>query len=129
MDLNDALSQFDDVEANLARIEKVLTEYDALVPEGVVFAAGTPEGLRADELAASYDELVVATCRRLPDELRPGAEARRGLEWAVVIKERRRTGAARAHQRRRRRPGRGGSSTNSRGPVRTRGADATLDVR
>ena len=58
MDLNDALSQFDTVEANLARIEKILTEYDALVPEGIVFAAGALEGLRADELAASYDELV-----------------------------------------------------------------------
>src|SRR3954454_6489295 len=54
MDLNETLNRFDAIEANLARIERVLEEYDSLVPQGIVFTAGSPEGLRGDaELSAS----------------------------------------------------------------------------
>lgn len=60
MDLNEALRQFDVVDANLGRLDKVLVEYEALIPAGISFIAGTPEGLRADELMASYRELVAS---------------------------------------------------------------------
>lgn len=58
MDLNETLNRFDAIEANLARVDRVLEEYEALVPEGIVFTTGSPEGLRADELLAAYAELV-----------------------------------------------------------------------
>ena len=57
MDLDEALNRFDAIEANLARLEKALEEYDALVPEGIVFTTGAPEGLRGDELLAAFAEL------------------------------------------------------------------------
>jgi hypothetical protein len=60
VDLDAALRQFDVVEANLGRVEKVLAEYEALVPAGISFTAGSPEGLRADELVASYGELIAS---------------------------------------------------------------------
>lgn len=58
VDLDTALSRFDVVETNLSRLEKVIEEYEGLVPEGISFTAGSPEGLRADELRAAYDEIV-----------------------------------------------------------------------
>lgn len=60
MDLYETLNRFDAIEANLARIDKVLEEYDALVPERIVFTTGSPEGLRADELLAAYAELLTS---------------------------------------------------------------------
>jgi restriction endonuclease len=58
VDLNTALSRFDVVETNLSRLEKVIEDYDELVPDGISFTAGSPEGLRADELRAAYAEIL-----------------------------------------------------------------------
>lgn len=58
VDLNDALRQFDVVETNLGRLERVIADYEALIPEGIVFTAGSPEGLKADELASAFKALV-----------------------------------------------------------------------
>lgn len=60
MDLNDALKQFDAVETNLARLDKVMESYEALIPAGISFTAGSPEGLRADELQEVFRDLVAS---------------------------------------------------------------------
>ncbi len=60
MDLNDALKQFDAVETNLARLDAVVESYDALIPGGISFTAGSPEGLRADELQESFRDLAAS---------------------------------------------------------------------
>lgn len=60
MDLNDALKQFDAVETNLARLDKVMESYEALIPPGISFTAGSPEGLRADELQGAFRDLVAS---------------------------------------------------------------------
>lgn len=60
MDLNDALKRFDAVETNLARLDRVIEDYEALIPPGISFASGSPEGIRADELRAAFNDLVAA---------------------------------------------------------------------
>ncbi len=60
MELNDALKRFDAVETNLARLDKVFESYEALIPAGISFAAGSPEGIRADELQTAFQDLVAS---------------------------------------------------------------------
>jgi hypothetical protein len=54
MDLERALEQFDAVEANLRRLEKVWEEMGQLIPDGVAFFGNSPEALRFAELQRSY---------------------------------------------------------------------------
>lgn len=60
LDLEDALGQFDAVEANLRRLEKIWGEMLSLLPEGVSFADPTLEGRRYLELSRSYSAIVAA---------------------------------------------------------------------
>jgi hypothetical protein len=60
VDLNDALKRFDAVETNLVRLDKVIEDYEALIPPGISFASGSPEGIRADELQAAFGDLVAS---------------------------------------------------------------------
>jgi len=57
VDLNNALGQFDAIEANLARLDGVLARYEQLVPSGIVFAAGSAEEVQADDLRAAFVEI------------------------------------------------------------------------
>lgn len=57
MDLDHALKQFDLVEANLAKLEKVLERMTALIPSGVAFMDGSPEDREYRELGRTYDEI------------------------------------------------------------------------
>jgi hypothetical protein len=58
MDLNDTLGQFDAVEANLHRLEKVWEEMVSLIPDGLVFIGGSPEGIRYETLRRAFADLV-----------------------------------------------------------------------
>ncbi len=48
-DLDAALRQFEAVEANLARLEKLWEEIVALIPKGIAFASGGAEGIAYEE--------------------------------------------------------------------------------
>ncbi len=58
MDLEQALEQFDAVEANLRRLEKVWEEMRQLVPDGVAFLGGSPEARRYNELKHAYQSII-----------------------------------------------------------------------
>ncbi|WP_330340928.1 restriction endonuclease [Streptomyces sp. NBC_00557] len=58
MDLEQALEQFDAVDANLRRLEKVWEELRQLVPDGVVFAGGSPEDRRYQDLCRAYRQIL-----------------------------------------------------------------------
>ena len=58
MDLEEALEQFDAVEANLRRLEKIWAEMLGLVPVGISFVEGTPEVQRYRELARAFAEMI-----------------------------------------------------------------------
>lgn len=59
MDLETALEQFDTVEANVRRLEKVWEEIGQLTPSGVEFTDGTsPEDRRYRELTRAYHAIV-----------------------------------------------------------------------
>lgn len=60
MDLDRALTQFDRTEANLRNLEDVVARMDEMVPEGIVFAGGSPEGREHDELRRRFTELIEA---------------------------------------------------------------------
>ena len=60
MDLEQALGQFDAVRANLKRLEKVWTEMQGLVPQGIAFIESGPEGQRYRELQRSWRAIVTA---------------------------------------------------------------------
>jgi hypothetical protein len=57
MDLERALEQFDAVETNLRRLEKVWDEMQQIIPDGVAFLGTSPEGLRYAELQRSYSQI------------------------------------------------------------------------
>lgn len=58
MDLEEALEQFDAVEANLRRLETVWAEMQGLIPTGISFADATAEGRRYSELTRAWTEIV-----------------------------------------------------------------------
>ena len=58
MDLERALEQFDAVETNLRRLEKVWEEMQQLVPSGLVFFGNAPENLRYIELQRSFASIL-----------------------------------------------------------------------
>jgi hypothetical protein len=60
MDLEQALTQFDRTDANLRALEDVVERLQAMIPDGIVFAGGSPEGREHDELRRRYAELVTA---------------------------------------------------------------------
>jgi hypothetical protein len=57
MDLEKALEQFDSVETNLRRLEKVWEEMQQIIPSGYTFLGSSPEGLRYVELQRSYSRI------------------------------------------------------------------------
>lgn len=58
MSLEQALEQFDAVETNLLRLEKVWAEMQKLIPDGPVFMGNSPEALRYTELLRSYEMIL-----------------------------------------------------------------------
>lgn len=60
MDLEQALEQFDATEANLSRLQAIWTEIQSLMPEGIGFLDGGPEGRRYRELTHAYEEILAA---------------------------------------------------------------------
>jgi hypothetical protein len=60
VDLNDALEQFDRVDANLSRLENILTRHRELIPDGIVFSGGSPEELQAEDLRSAFAEVAAA---------------------------------------------------------------------
>jgi len=60
VDLEAALEQFDLTEANLSRLEAVWSEMQTLIPSGIAFIEGGPEGRRHQELARSYRDISTA---------------------------------------------------------------------
>lgn len=57
MDLEKALEEFDSVETNLRRLEKVWEEMQQITPSGFTFLGTSPEGLRYAELQRSYSRI------------------------------------------------------------------------
>lgn len=55
-----ALRQFEAVEANLARLEKLWEEIVALIPEGVVFFNGSAEALAHEEKCRAFRRIVAS---------------------------------------------------------------------
>lgn len=60
MDLENALEQFDATEANLRRLQAIWTEIQGLMPDGIGFLDGGPEGRRYRELTRAYEEIIAA---------------------------------------------------------------------
>jgi len=60
VDLEDALREFDNTEANLQRLSKVWAEMSEIVPQGISFMAGSPEGRRYDELSRAFADISAA---------------------------------------------------------------------
>jgi hypothetical protein len=60
MDLDRALTQFDRTEANLRQLEGVVQRLEAMIPEGITFMSGSPEGREHNELRRRFGELVAA---------------------------------------------------------------------
>lgn len=60
MNLDQALTQYDRAEANLHALEEVVKRLEEMIPEGIVFSAGSPEGREHDELRRRFAELVDA---------------------------------------------------------------------
>jgi hypothetical protein len=59
MDLEAALGQFDRVDANLTRLQSVLDELSALVPEGIAFGT-SPEARQYRELCGAFADIAGA---------------------------------------------------------------------
>jgi restriction endonuclease len=57
MDLNEALGQFDLVDANLRRLDSVWKEMRDLIPDGISFGVGDTESRRYEELRRAYDAI------------------------------------------------------------------------
>jgi hypothetical protein len=57
MDLNEALGQFDLVDANLRRLDSVWKEMRDLIPDGISFGVGDAESRRYEELRRAYDTI------------------------------------------------------------------------
>ena len=60
MDLEKALEQFDTVEANLRRLQNVLSEMGTLIPDGFALMKTESEGQRYRELQRSWQAIVKA---------------------------------------------------------------------
>lgn len=60
MDLDRALQLFDRTEINLRQLDGVVEQLEAMVPEGVVFASGSPEGRQHNGLRRRFGELAEA---------------------------------------------------------------------
>lgn len=60
VDLEDALREFDNTEANLQRLSKVWKQMSEIVPEGIAFMAGSPEARRYDELDRAFADISAA---------------------------------------------------------------------
>lgn len=60
MDLDRALRQFDRTDANVRRLEKLSERMAAMVPEGIDFASGSPEGRDHNELRRQFADLLSA---------------------------------------------------------------------
>ena len=58
MDLEQTLEQFDAVETNLRRLEKVWEEMQQLIPGGPAFYGNSPENLRFRELQRSFASIL-----------------------------------------------------------------------
>ena len=58
MDLERALEEFDAVETNLSRLEKVWEEMQQLIPDSIAFFGSSPEALRFAELQSAYAAIV-----------------------------------------------------------------------
>jgi len=58
--LDEALRQLERVEANIARLEKMWASMEQLIPQGVAFVGGGPEGHAYDDLSRSFGEIVEA---------------------------------------------------------------------
>ena len=58
MDLNDALGQFDTVEANLNRLEDAWENLMKLIPNGIAFMDDSPQGLLYRQLQHDYEALL-----------------------------------------------------------------------
>ncbi len=60
--LDEALRQFDLVEANITRLEKVWKQVEQEIPNGISFMGASPEGRAYNDLCRAFDEL----CNALP---------------------------------------------------------------
>ena len=58
MSLDKALGQFERIEANLARIDKIWEELVRLIPEGIAFQTGSPEANRYEDLARAFADVL-----------------------------------------------------------------------
>jgi hypothetical protein len=58
VDLDTAIREFDAVEANLRRLERVWERLEQLTPDGLVFLAGSAEGREHHDLRRAYADLV-----------------------------------------------------------------------
>jgi hypothetical protein len=90
MDLNAALKVFDQAEANLVRLERVWSEIQSLIPDGLAFAGGSPEGIQYRQLVRSFYEIRNALpaidswkpAAELPGDLDEVAQTR--LDWLEI---------------------------------------------
>jgi Restriction endonuclease len=57
VDLDEALGQFDLVDANLRRLDSAWERYLASIPEGIVFADGSPETRATEDLQRGFAEI------------------------------------------------------------------------
>lgn len=60
MNLNEALRRFDLAEANLAKLDRVWTRMESLIPDSVAFVGGSPEDREYRNLAREFRVLVDA---------------------------------------------------------------------
>ena len=58
VDLDNALGEFDAVETTLRRLETVSQRMSELVPEGIAFVGGSPDGIEYEDLRRAFRELV-----------------------------------------------------------------------
>ncbi len=58
MDLNQALGQFDTVEANLDRLDNVWKKARSLIPDGIEFMSGSPSATEYDNLRRTFGDIL-----------------------------------------------------------------------
>ena len=58
MDMNDALAEFDAAETTLSRLETVWHRLSDLVPVGIAFVGGCPNGIEYEDLCRAFRDLV-----------------------------------------------------------------------
>jgi hypothetical protein len=58
MNLEQALSQFDAVDANLRRLERIWQDIAGSIPEDILFMSGSPEDRHYDDLRRAYVDIV-----------------------------------------------------------------------